>query len=102
MQYIKIGPYLFCEHGNPSMEKFQNKCSTLKCEGVEQICKRQALHCQLFTVSFFNAQIKPVVQEVFPFSKTNEAYAKLESGHARGKIVVSMDCKQSAKEEHSV
>lgn len=37
-----------------------------------------------------SGMIKPVIQEVFPFSKTNEAYAKLESGHTRGKIVISM------------
>jgi len=49
-----------------------------------------------------SGMIKPVVQEVFPFSKTNEAYAKLESGHARGKVVISMDCKESAEKEHSV
>ncbi|KAL9968522.1 hypothetical protein ACROYT_G020629 [Oculina patagonica] len=49
-----------------------------------------------------SGKIKPVVQEVFPFSKTNEAYAKLESGHARGKIVISMILEESAKKEHSV
>lgn len=51
---------------------------------------------------FFKFQIKPVVQEVFPFYKTNEAYAKLESGHARGKIVISMILEESTKREHSV
>lgn len=34
--------------------------------------------------------IKPIVQEIFPFSKTDEAYAKLELGHARGKIVINV------------
>lgn len=38
-----------------------------------------------------SGMMKPVVQEVFPFSKTKEAYAKLEGGHARGKIVINMD-----------
>ncbi|XP_068700671.1 reticulon-4-interacting protein 1, mitochondrial-like [Montipora foliosa] len=37
-----------------------------------------------------SGMIKPVIQEVFPFSKTNEAYTKLELGHARGKIVVNV------------
>lgn len=46
-------------------------------------------------------KIKPVVQEVFPFSKTDEAYAKLESGHARGKIVISMIGNEETKEKKS-
>ena len=41
------------------------------------------------SVPWFPSQIKPVVQEVYPFSKTNEAYSVLENGHARGKIVIS-------------
>lgn len=47
-------------------------------------------------------KIKPIVQEVFPFSKTKDAYAKLEGGHARGKIVVSMDPVDATVEEPSV
>lgn len=47
-------------------------------------------------------KIKPIVQEVFPFSKTKDAYAKLEGGHARGKIVVSMDPVDATGEEPSV
>ena len=59
------------------------------------------LNCYtLLFVIFF--QIKPVIQEVFPFSKTNEAYAKLESGHARGKIVISVTDDESSKEKQSV
>ena len=43
-----------------------------------------------------------MVQEVFPFSETKEAYSKLESGHARGKIVISMDRNNTTEEENSV
>lgn len=43
-----------------------------------------------------SGMIKPVIQEEFPFSKTNEAYVKLESGHARGKIVVNMISDESS------
>lgn len=34
--------------------------------------------------------IKPVIDQVFPFEKTNEALAYLESGHAKGKVVVKV------------
>lgn len=49
-----------------------------------------------------SGMIKPIVQEVFPFSKTKDAYAKLEGGHARGKIVVSMDPVDATGEPPSV
>lgn len=34
--------------------------------------------------------IKPVIDKIFPFEKTNEALAYLESGHAKGKVVVKV------------
>ena len=34
--------------------------------------------------------IKPVIDQVFPFEKTNEALAYLESGHAKGKVIVKV------------
>jgi len=37
-----------------------------------------------------SGRIKPVVDRVFPFLETNEAMAYLESGRARGKIVVTL------------
>jgi len=49
-----------------------------------------------------SGMVKPVIQEVFPISKTDEAYAKLENGHARGKIVISMIGEESSPHEHSV
>lgn len=55
-----------------------------------------------FLFSFHMPKIKPIVQEVFPFTKTKDAYAKLEGGHARGKIVVSMDPVDATGEEPSV
>lgn len=55
-----------------------------------------------FFFPFHMPKIKPIVQEVFPFSKTKDAYAKLEGGHARGKIVVSMDPVDATGEESSV
>ena len=47
-------------------------------------------------------QIKPIVQEIFPFSKTDEAYAKLELGHARGKIVLNVVDDKIIKPKHPV
>ena len=44
MQYIKIGWYLFCEDGNPSLEKFQNKMFNLKMWRLNRYAKKQALH----------------------------------------------------------
>lgn len=35
-------------------------------------------------------RIKPVVDKVFPFEATNEAFAYLESGRAKGKVVVKV------------
>jgi NADPH:quinone reductase-like Zn-dependent oxidoreductase len=34
--------------------------------------------------------IKPVMDKVFPFEQTNEAMAYVETGHAKGKVVVRM------------
>ncbi|KAK6986604.1 reticulon-4-interacting protein 1 mitochondrial [Biomphalaria glabrata] len=35
-------------------------------------------------------QIKPVVQETFPFSKVREGFKKVSEGHLRGKIVIDV------------
>ena len=35
-------------------------------------------------------EIRPVVDQVFPFEKTNEALAYVETGRARGKVVVTV------------
>ena len=34
--------------------------------------------------------IRPVVDRVFPFEKTNEALAYVETGRARGKVVIAV------------
>ena len=34
--------------------------------------------------------IRPVVDRVFPFEKTNEALAYVESGRAKGKVVIKV------------
>jgi len=34
--------------------------------------------------------IRPVVDKVFPFEKTNDALSYLESGHAKGKVVIKI------------
>ncbi len=34
--------------------------------------------------------IRPVVDRIFPFDKLNEAFAYIETGHAKGKVVVSV------------
>jgi len=34
--------------------------------------------------------IRPVIDRVFPFASTNEAVAYVESGHAKGKVVVTV------------
>uniref|UniRef100_A0A8C9VTT8 NAD(P)H oxidoreductase RTN4IP1, mitochondrial n=1 Tax=Scleropages formosus TaxID=113540 RepID=A0A8C9VTT8_SCLFO len=36
-------------------------------------------------------QIRPVVEQQFSFSQVPQAFLKLEKGHARGKVVVSVD-----------
>jgi len=56
----------------------------------------KALMCKAFTWESFEAmnraialQIKPVVDRVFPFSETKEAYRHLQSG-AHFKIVIQL------------
>ena len=34
--------------------------------------------------------IRPVVDKVFPFASTNEAMAYVESGRAKGKVVIKV------------
>ena len=34
--------------------------------------------------------IKPIVDKVFPFEQTNEALAYVESGRAKGKVVIKV------------
>ena len=34
--------------------------------------------------------IRPVVDKVFPFESTNEALAYVESGRAKGKVVIKL------------
>ena len=34
--------------------------------------------------------IKPIVDKVFPFEQTNEAMAYVESGRAKGKVVIKI------------
>jgi NADPH:quinone reductase-like Zn-dependent oxidoreductase len=35
-------------------------------------------------------QVRPVMDSVFPFEATGEALARVESGHSRGKVIVSL------------
>ena len=35
--------------------------------------------------------IRPVIDRIFPFDQTNEAFAHLDTGRARGKVVVSLN-----------
>ena len=34
--------------------------------------------------------VRPILDRVFPFASTNEALAYVESGRAKGKVVVTM------------
>lgn len=34
--------------------------------------------------------IKPIVDKIFPFEQTNDAFDYMESGHAKGKVVVKV------------
>lgn len=39
---------------------------------------------------FLYLQIRPVIEQVYPFKELSEAYANVEKGHNRGKTVVDM------------
>jgi NADPH:quinone reductase-like Zn-dependent oxidoreductase len=36
------------------------------------------------------AVIKPVIDRIFPFESTREALAYVETGHAKGKVVIKI------------
>ena len=38
-----------------------------------------------------DGRLEPVIDHVFPFAEIDQAFAYLESGHAKGKVVVSME-----------
>ena len=42
------------------------------------------------TLLIDSAIIKPIVDQVFPFHQTNEAMAYVETGHAKGKVVIKI------------
>lgn len=46
---------------------------------------------QQITELIESGSIKPVVDKVFPFDKTNDALAYVEHGHSKGKVVVKMN-----------
>ena len=42
--------------------------------------------------SLINAgSVKPVIDKVFPFEQTNDALLYVESGRAKGKVVIKMN-----------
>lgn len=41
-------------------------------------------------------RIRPVVDSIYPLSRISDAFAALEAGHAKGKIIVTMDDDSSA------
>jgi NADPH:quinone reductase-like Zn-dependent oxidoreductase len=36
-------------------------------------------------------KVRPVIDEVYPLSRMSEAMAHLETGHARGKVVIAVE-----------
>ena len=36
------------------------------------------------------AKLKPLIPRTYPFAEVTEAFAELERGHARGKIVITI------------
>lgn len=53
------------------------KCSHQELENLRFLCE--------------NGQLKPYVEQVYPFEKIHEAYAHNETGRTRGKVVVTFD-----------
>jgi alcohol dehydrogenase len=37
-----------------------------------------------------SGQLQPVIDRVFPFGRIAEAFAYLEQGHAKGKVIVQL------------
>ena len=38
-----------------------------------------------------NGKIKPVIDKVYPLSQTAEAHRHYETGHAKGRVVISIE-----------
>ena len=65
--------------------------------GLSQMRRRPAAHgtlqCRLSMLSDSPSAAgaaRPVVDKVFPFQSTNEALAYVETGRARGKVVIKV------------
>lgn len=54
------------------------------------LMKAQGEQLSQITKLIESGVIKPVIDKVFPFEQTNEAMAYVETGHAKGKVVVKL------------
>ena len=52
--------------------------------------KASASQLQQITPLIESGAIRPVIDKVFPFESTNEALAYVESGRAKGKVVIKV------------
>jgi NADPH:quinone reductase-like Zn-dependent oxidoreductase len=46
-----------------------------------------------------NGVIRPVIDQVFPFERTADAMARVQSGRAKGKVIVDMSTRSHQIEE---
>jgi len=54
------------------------------------LMRAQGLHLSKITALIESGVIRPVVDKEFPFEKTMEALAYVETGHAKGKVVINV------------
>lgn len=110
LQVLKAGGKLISISGPPDPEfgraigapGFVRLVMRLLSSGVRRRARRRGLDYAFLFMKANGAQlqeitrlieagaIRPVIDKVFPFESTNEALTYVESGHAKGKIVISI------------
>ncbi|MCE1162398.1 MAG: NADP-dependent oxidoreductase [Thiomonas sp.] len=110
LQVLKAGGKLISISGPPDPEfgraigapGFVRLVMRLLSSGVRRRARRRGLDYAFLFMKANGAQlqeitrlieagaIRPVIDKVFPFESTNEALTYVESGHAKGKVVISI------------
>jgi NADPH:quinone reductase-like Zn-dependent oxidoreductase len=70
--------------------RVRRKAQRLKVSYAFLFMKASASQLRQITPLIESGAIRPVIDKVFPFEATNEALAYVESGRAKGKVVIKV------------